>query len=106
MKTIRGGLNGAVKIETLNPFVLRLNLWDFETNGSINCILKDNAIEYWHQIRTSALPLGTIIYGDYDASGQFIAQSYSFALANPFPAHAVNRHKHLDIETSRFSFLH
>lgn len=106
MKTIRGGLNGAIKIETLNPLVLRLNLWGFETNGSVSCLLKHNAIEYWHQIRTSSLPLGTIIYGDYDASGQFIASYYSFAFANPFSAHAVNRHKHLDIESARFSFLH
>ncbi|ARW22440.1 hypothetical protein S101174_01603 [Levilactobacillus brevis] len=40
MKAIRGGLNGAIKIETLNPFVLRLNLWDFESGGSVQCLLK------------------------------------------------------------------
>lgn len=100
MKTIRGGINGAIKIETLNPLVLRLNLWDFETNGSINCLLKDNAIEYWHQIRTSSMPLKTIVYGDYDANGQFIVHKYAFSFSNPFPTHAINRHRHLDIEST------
>lgn len=98
MKTIRGGINGAIKIETLNPLVLRLDLWDFESNSSVSCILKDDAIEYWHQIRTSSIPLKTIIYGDYDGSGQFIAHKYAFSFNNPFPTYAINRHIHLNIE--------
>ncbi|WP_039107163.1 hypothetical protein [Levilactobacillus brevis] len=83
MKAIRGGLNGAIKIETLNPFVLRLNLWDFESGNSVQCLLKKDALEYWDTVKSKKLR-ATIVYGDYNSDGVFIASAYSFGSKNPF----------------------
>lgn len=83
MKAIRGSLNGAIKIETLNPFVLRLNLWDFESGKSVQCLLKKDALEYWDTAK-SKKPQTTIVYGHYNSDGVFIASTYSFGSKNPF----------------------
>ena len=83
MKAIRGSLNGAIKIETLNPFVLRLNLWDFESNNSVQCLLKKDALEYWDTVKSKKTRT-TTVYGHYNSDGVFIASTYSFGSKNPF----------------------
>lgn len=90
MKAIRGGLNGAIKIETLNPFVLRLNLWDFESDNSVQCLLKENALEYWYAVKAKKIQK-TVFYGEYNLDGIFIISVYNFD--NPFFIHYRSRLK-------------